>query len=511
MVTNKWSSVALDESHEMCVNKDVKAAISKVTEDFIARITPYLPYRAKTLKNFRSELGFLSLEKSNSFLDHSDKLTEENIRMFVFAIKNSGLLKCGTSNRGLVNVNVFTGQVADNQQHHDMLNFSTAGEKELTAFIKPRILNMPSTNAPVRKKQLKMFSSASRRKSNVSNKADKDRKTLLSCLRKTIANCKSSGTPVPALLQFNELPRALCDAEGMPHKGSKANSIKYYKNRFKIITNTLPSDWNPDIVILEGMFLINSTPLHQHKTFLDYVNFLISRWIRPHLRNMSLKEIHALFDRQDIDISFSPKFFERSRRDENSTSHIDSAHFNDILDSTELPSNWRHFLANRVLKQKLINYLSNVFLSLIPDFLSESQSFCTAGGFAQERRGKTFSCTKTNILGNDNLKSDHEETESRVWFHAFKSNGKRILIFPPDTDTYHIGLSLIGKYHDKDVIVQLSNQLGKQSFVCSKKFVDCLNRDPDLAQADHESLPEIVQFLFIVSGCEYTSFFCWFW
>ena len=85
----KWSSVALDENHEMCINKDVKAAISKVTWDFIARITPYLPYRAKTLKNFRSELGLLSLEKSNSLLDHSDKLTDKNIRMFILAINAS--------------------------------------------------------------------------------------------------------------------------------------------------------------------------------------------------------------------------------------------------------------------------------------------------------------------------------------------------------------------------------------------------------------------------------------
>ena len=43
---NNWSSVALDESHEMCINKDVKAAISKLSDDYISKIVQYLPYRA---------------------------------------------------------------------------------------------------------------------------------------------------------------------------------------------------------------------------------------------------------------------------------------------------------------------------------------------------------------------------------------------------------------------------------------------------------------------------------
>ena len=39
---NAWSSVALDGSHEMCINKDVKGAISKLSDDYISRTTPYL-------------------------------------------------------------------------------------------------------------------------------------------------------------------------------------------------------------------------------------------------------------------------------------------------------------------------------------------------------------------------------------------------------------------------------------------------------------------------------------
>ena len=49
---NTWSSVALDGSDEMCINKDVKVAISKLSNDYIFKIVQYLPYRAKSLKHF---------------------------------------------------------------------------------------------------------------------------------------------------------------------------------------------------------------------------------------------------------------------------------------------------------------------------------------------------------------------------------------------------------------------------------------------------------------------------
>ena len=54
---NTWSSVALDEIHEMCINKDVKAAIAKLSDDYISKVMQYLPYRAKSLKNFQFQLG----------------------------------------------------------------------------------------------------------------------------------------------------------------------------------------------------------------------------------------------------------------------------------------------------------------------------------------------------------------------------------------------------------------------------------------------------------------------
>ena len=41
-----WHSVAIDESHEMLINKDCKTSIVRPLPDFINRIARYIPYRS---------------------------------------------------------------------------------------------------------------------------------------------------------------------------------------------------------------------------------------------------------------------------------------------------------------------------------------------------------------------------------------------------------------------------------------------------------------------------------
>ena len=46
----KWHSVAMDEAHEMMINKSCKTSIVRPIPDFINRIAQYLPYRAKAME-----------------------------------------------------------------------------------------------------------------------------------------------------------------------------------------------------------------------------------------------------------------------------------------------------------------------------------------------------------------------------------------------------------------------------------------------------------------------------
>ena len=46
-----WHAVAIDEAHEMLINKACKTAIVKPNPDYIKRLTTYLPYRSRSIQN----------------------------------------------------------------------------------------------------------------------------------------------------------------------------------------------------------------------------------------------------------------------------------------------------------------------------------------------------------------------------------------------------------------------------------------------------------------------------
>ena len=57
----------------------------------------------------------------------------------------------------------------------------------------------------------------------------------------------------------------------------------------------LPCTMVPDIVILEGMFLINTSPLIIHSSMKDYARFLLKRFAIPHFIK-GVIQVHILFD-----------------------------------------------------------------------------------------------------------------------------------------------------------------------------------------------------------------------
>ena len=108
--------------------------------------------------------------------------------------------------------------------------------------------------------------------------------------------------------------------------------------------------------VLEGMFIINTSPLSTHKNMCEYARFLLRRFVTPHFSNGSM-EIHIVSGNA-LD---SPKAFERKRRDETALLPSDHKHVS-FSDVCAVPPKWRECLLCRFCKRSLVLFLGDSFL-----------------------------------------------------------------------------------------------------------------------------------------------------
>ncbi len=258
--------------------------------------------------------------------------------------------------------------------------------------------------------------------------------------------------------------------------------------------------------MLEGMCMLNTTPLGSHRTFADYAHFLIKRFIVPQYRRGS-REVHVLFDNPGH-LRETPKYFERKRRD--AAAKVKTGHACDEIKAGNiLPSKWREDLINcRTCKRSLVLFLTQYLIRNVPCYLQEGQLFYTAGGFQGDIEDTAWFVTSDrNPQPDPAFRSNAEETDTRVWVHVRNTHAANILVMSPDTDIYHMGLTL-SHAHGKEIMVQLNTYNSKELvYLHLSSFVTAISNDPDLSSIPSELLPQIFQTIFVVTGCDYVSYF----
>ena len=440
-------SIAIDEAHEMCINRECKEFVTRPSADYINRTALFLPIRAKAMKNAEKELF---PERKNEIIkeittihstESESKKLEGNIR--------SMLQKLGTStlSSGSALHHLFNPKTLSSEQIQDLLNFRDVGQKEYDLRVESYILRNPSVKPPKHRKSLLTFAERRSRKKKGSD-IEKERKIQIECWKKRVAYAMSTGVQVSTSYeQCLELPRAIATTDGKPVKGTKSNTTKALEKRYAnatppIITTSLKSGWVPETVVMEGMFLINITPWSAHKNIGEYADFLIRQHILPHFRGMS-KQVHLLFDDPDCQ-EMSPKYFERQYRDQANEVPDDHSCMYFSPDMS-IPAKWRNNVLNcRKCKRKLVCFLSHYFMERMKGKLGPQQRFVTAGVFEGNQRGKAMFVTYNTQPQCDNaLSCNAEESDTRIWLHVINSAGTKKLVLSPDTDiishrlTYH--------------------------------------------------------------------------
>ena len=396
------------------------------------------------------------------------------------------------------------------EQVNDLLTFRDTGQKDFECRVQYHILCNPSVKPPKRQKRLLTFTERKSRRKKVSE-IEKERKLQVECWKKRIEFTSKTGCQLPAFQQCIELPRAIATTDGQPVKGTKSNITKAYEKRYEnarlpVIRTTLPPEWKADTVVMEGMFLINITPWSAHRNMGEYADFLLRQHILMHYRN-GATEVHLLFDDPECQAE-SPKYFERLYRDQTNPTpeeHWCSSFTSDMF----TPPKWRENILNfRKCKRNLVCFLSFYFAENLKRKLRPRQKFVTAGGLEGSLRNKALSVTLNGTPQSDpQLTCNAEESDTRIWLHTINSHGLNKLILSPDTDVYHIGLPIVAGTN-LYVIVRLSSFSSIELRLLDIQALNtAFNNDPDLAAIPPPSIPQVLQALFVSTGCDYISYF----
>jgi hypothetical protein len=120
-------------------------------------------------------------------------------------------------------------------------------------------------------------------------------KQVTKCLRRRLAWCNKTGERYDSSLeQYSPWPRALCDCNSIPNKGSKSNWTAKLRQRY---TKEFLEDLHitPDVAVVDAMFILNTNPRRQAKTIGGYGDQLCERYITPYFRR-GAAEVHLVFD-----------------------------------------------------------------------------------------------------------------------------------------------------------------------------------------------------------------------
>lgn len=243
--------MGLDEAHEMLINKDCKQAVVHPTKEFVSRQSLYFPFRSSVLHNIRRQLVLRAdcdHQSSELATKTRNKKAIENAKAMKEFISSSDIFS--SSNASLRNA--FTGKIASPAQQEDLLKFRDIGTSDFDTFVKHVYLCDSSVEPVARQHRLKTFATTKITKRLVNN-LQKEKNLVTKCLRSRLLWAQVHGeTDESPEQHYLELPRAIATENGIPNKGSKANTTAFYIKRYedKAILTRFPLGWRPDVVIL---------------------------------------------------------------------------------------------------------------------------------------------------------------------------------------------------------------------------------------------------------------------
>ena len=113
--------------------------------------------------------------------------------------------------------------------------------------------------------------------------------------------------------QYCSLPQALATPDRLPRPPAKSNIRKelerLHPEAFSRASPSVPKQ--ATTTVIDAMFIVQTLPLMSHKTFADYVVYILARWVLPFFQLSDC--VHLVFDNSHCH-GTCPKDVERERR-----------------------------------------------------------------------------------------------------------------------------------------------------------------------------------------------------
>ena len=307
--------------------------------------------------------------------------------------------------------------------------------------------------------------------------------------------------------QYSAYPRALADCNGAPHKGTKSVWTDKLQARYNpsVVTTQLPFGWTPEVVVIDAMFMINTNPLKSIKTVFEYGTLLLKVFVMPYFQS-HCTEVHLCFDNPKQQ-QFNPKQCEQERRDEACKTDLESHTHLMFTPHTTIPRPWQEYVHCRQCKRALIEALGLSYLQTARFGLYPGKKLVLSGCFSGNAENTAWVIAEGSLPQPEPMySSSAQEADMNMWRHVIQSPAHCILVYSPDTDVYNIGLTLI-QCTSAEVIVQNNVPHKEKRYLNLNSLFTALANNPDLAALPVDKLGNIMQTLYICSGCDYISYF----
>ena len=205
----------------------------------------------------------------------------------------------------------------------------------------------------------------------------------------------------------------------------------------------------------------------------------------------------SVFDIQNRGASM--KDITRRNRDEEVKKECPEVEVNDEM---LLPSDftWMEFLANRIDKKNLVNYVVEKLKSS-QEKLKENQILIIS---AEETAWKV---TSSYCLVRPSLESNQEEADTKMFFIANTLNLNSCLICSTDSDVLFVACLLAPHLIAKNIYIQYNVASSPPEYVDLCKLFDLMDADADpliaLAYNQGKNIPQVFGILHFISGCDY--------